>query len=175
MSALAEQHERWVGARSRLWRALPAVVKPTRERPVSPFVREAQERRERALKSIANAFPPPGKHRLFAAPIIRLDEDGNPLPDDVERAQDNPLVPKWKQIALDVGKKHGVKLNEITSIRRARYIVLARDEALWRCRNETSLSFPQIGRLFGGRDHSTILVAIRRHEKRMREAANASN
>ena len=164
MSALAEQHERWTEARSRLWRSLPVPVKPPRQRPVSPFVRETIERRQKALQTIAEAFPAPTAHRLFLAPIVRLDEYGNAVEDTPEQRL---VAPKWKQIAREVGKKHGVSLNELVSHRRSRPIVVARHEAFWRCRNETSLSYPQIGRLFGGRDHTTVLWGIRQHEKRI--------
>lgn len=36
-------------------------------------------------------------------------------------------------------------------------------------RNMTSLSFPEIGAKFGGKDHSTIIHAIKKIEKMMKE------
>jgi len=42
----------------------------------------------------------------------------------------------------------------------------ARQLAIYLCREMTDLSLPQLGREFGGRDHATILNAIRRIEKR---------
>jgi chromosomal replication initiator protein len=42
----------------------------------------------------------------------------------------------------------------------------ARQLAIYLCREMTDLSLPQIGRAFGGRDHATILNAIRRVEER---------
>jgi len=42
----------------------------------------------------------------------------------------------------------------------------ARQLAIYLCREMTDLSLPQIGREFGGRDHATILNAVRRVEKR---------
>jgi len=45
----------------------------------------------------------------------------------------------------------------------------ARQLAIYLCREMTDLSLPQIGREFGGRDHATILNAIRRVEQRCAE------
>ena len=44
----------------------------------------------------------------------------------------------------------------------ARGLVLS----IYLCREMTDLSLPQIGREFGGRDHTTVLNAIRRVEQR---------
>ena len=38
--------------------------------------------------------------------------------------------------------------------------------AIYLCRELTDLSLPQIGREFGGRDHTTVLNAIRRVQQR---------
>jgi hypothetical protein len=80
--------------------------------------------------------------------------------------------PSWKVIAAEVCRKHGITVPMLLSKRRQTPIVAARHEFFWRCRNETSMSYPQIGEKCGGRDHSTVIVGIRAHEKRMREAAN---
>ncbi len=42
----------------------------------------------------------------------------------------------------------------------------ARQVAIYLTRELTDLSLPQIGRLYGGRDHSTVLNSIRRVEAR---------
>jgi hypothetical protein len=75
-----------------------------------------------------------------------------------------------RQIALEVVEKHGITLEELLSPRRATHIVRARQEAFWRCKQETSSSFPQIGRHLGNKDHTTVLHGIRMYEKRKMEA-----
>lgn len=45
---------------------------------------------------------------------------------------------------------------------RCRETVVARQVAIYLARRNTSLSLPQLGRRFGGRDHTTILYSIRR-------------
>lgn len=70
----------------------------------------------------------------------------------------------WKDIVDEVCAKHGVTRSEIMGIRRAMKLVAARQEAMYRMSRETSFSLPQIGKRLGGRDHTTVLHGIRRHE-----------
>lgn len=101
--------------------------------------------------------PPIVKPRRLVGLIIELDDDGNPS-----------VHNRWKIIALEVAKKHGLTLNDLMSIRRDQASVNARYEAFWRCRHETTMSLPQIGRRFGNRDHTTVLHGIQKHEKMLR-------
>ncbi|MCK4501750.1 MAG: chromosomal replication initiator protein DnaA, partial [Desulfuromonadales bacterium] len=48
-------------------------------------------------------------------------------------------------------------------------IVLPRQIAMYICREMTSLSYPEIGEKFGGKDHSTIIHAIKKIKKLMGE------
>lgn len=56
----------------------------------------------------------------------------------------------------------GVTIQEIDSVRRAKSLVKARHLAMYVTKKLTHQSLPQIGRRFGGRDHTTVLNAIRR-------------
>lgn len=75
-----------------------------------------------------------------------------------------------QRIARSVAKAHGVSYREMLSQRRQKHLVHARQHAMWELRKHTSLSMPSIGRLLGGRDHTTILYGLRAHEKRMLDA-----
>ena len=59
--------------------------------------------------------------------------------------------------------------SDLTGPSRAAAPLQARQLAIYLCREMTDLSLPQIGRQFGGRDHATILNAVRRIEKKERE------
>jgi chromosomal replication initiator protein len=48
----------------------------------------------------------------------------------------------------------------LLSARRARFIARPRQVAMWLCRDLTRHSTLQIGRWFGGRDHTTILHGV---------------
>jgi hypothetical protein len=79
---------------------------------------------------------------------------------------------RWKQIAYEVASKHGLTLPELFARRRWQNIVIARQELFYRLSKETSMSLPAMGRMCGGYDHTTALHSIRKHEQRMKEAAN---
>jgi hypothetical protein len=86
---------------------------------------------------------------------------------------DDPLphagTPPWKRIALEVAAKHRLLLVDLLSVRRNRALVEARHEAMYRMKTETSMSFPEIGRRLGGRDHTTVMHGVRRHMVRVAE------
>lgn len=76
-----------------------------------------------------------------------------------------PLVEPAKIIA-EVCNKHNVTRGELLGPQRQARIVRAREEVAYRMKRETRLSLLQIGRKLGGKDHTTVLVAIRRYEAR---------
>lgn len=78
----------------------------------------------------------------------------------VGRAQD--LTPSI--IATTVAKQAKLKLSELRSGSRKQHLVRARSLAIYLTRQLTALSMHQIGEYFGGRDHTTILHAIRKIE-----------
>lgn len=61
-----------------------------------------------------------------------------------------------------VVKHTGVTRAELASDRRRASLVRVRQIACWLMRHHTKLSFPQIGERLGGRDHTTVLHAVRR-------------
>ena len=63
----------------------------------------------------------------------------------------------------------GLNLEDLTSADRTRTIVLARQIAMYLCRELTDLSLPRIGELFGGRDHTTVMHANRKISSLMAE------
>lgn len=74
------------------------------------------------------------------------------------------------RIKSETAEKHGVTGADIEGPRRSVKIVLARHEAMWRARSETSLSLPSLCKLFN-RDHTTLLWGVRQHEARMAGAS----
>jgi chromosomal replication initiator protein len=56
---------------------------------------------------------------------------------------------------------------DLTSPKRGRRVVYARQVAMYLCRELTDLSLPAIGQRFGGRDHTTVLHAHRQMRSRM--------
>lgn len=64
-----------------------------------------------------------------------------------------------------VAKATGIRYEEIVGATRKKVVALARHEAMYEVRmRRPDLSLPKIGRLFGGRDHTTVLYAVRKVE-----------
>lgn len=73
-----------------------------------------------------------------------------------------------EQIQRLVGERFSIGLSDIIGKRRTQNIALARQVAMFLCRRLTPSSYPEIGALFGGRDHSTVIHAYKVIEERMR-------
>ncbi len=54
-----------------------------------------------------------------------------------------------------------IKVSDLFSKKRTRAIARPRQAAMWLAKNLTSQSYPSIGEAFGGRDHTTVLHAVR--------------
>jgi chromosomal replication initiator protein len=74
-----------------------------------------------------------------------------------------------EQIQQRVATDFGISRAELVGSTRAATPVRARQVAIFLTRELTDLSLPQIGRLYGGRDHSTVLNSVRRVEARVAE------
>ena len=64
-----------------------------------------------------------------------------------------------------VANRFNVKISELKSKRRTKTLVNPRQIAMFLCRELTDYSYPEIGREFGGKDHTTIIHACRQIEK----------
>ena len=69
-----------------------------------------------------------------------------------------------KIIIEAVAKLFRVNEDDITSTRRNREIVIPRQVSIYLCKNLTELSFNKIGEYFGGKDHSTVMHAVKKVE-----------
>ncbi len=73
------------------------------------------------------------------------------------------------QIVRTVADKFQIKISDLKSKRRTKTIVHPRQLAMYLCRTLTSGSFPEIGRQFGGKDHSTVIHAVRHVGERIQQ------
>jgi chromosomal replication initiator protein len=69
------------------------------------------------------------------------------------------------EIQKRVAEHFTIKMAEMTSSRRARIVARPRQVAMYLAKQLTSRSLPEIGRKFGGRDHTTVMHAVRRIEE----------
>jgi chromosomal replication initiator protein len=69
------------------------------------------------------------------------------------------------EIQKRVAEHFNIKLAEMTSSRRARIVARPRQVAMYLAKQLTSRSLPEIGRKFGGRDHTTVIHAVKKIEE----------
>jgi chromosomal replication initiator protein len=80
-----------------------------------------------------------------------------------------------EEIQQQVASAFGISRAELVGSSRAATPLRARQVAIFLTREMTDLSLPQIGRLYGGRDHSTVLNSLRRVEAGMDEDRDLSD
>src|SRR5688572_2679545 len=82
----------------------------------------------------------------------------------------NILRANQRRISIDeiqgrVSEHYRIRKAEMTSARRAREVARPRQVAMYLSKQLTPRSLPEIGRRFGGRDHTTVIHAVRQIEK----------
>jgi chromosomal replication initiator protein len=70
-----------------------------------------------------------------------------------------------EDIQRKVAEHYGIRLSDMHSPRRARPVARPRQIAMYLCKQLTTHSLPEIGRKFGGRDHTTIIHGVRKIEE----------
>ncbi len=80
-----------------------------------------------------------------------------------------PRVITAERILEATTKLFGLSREELLSSSRTRPLVIARQIAMYVCRELTDLSFPQIAKAFGKSDHTTVIHAVQKIEKLMGE------
>jgi chromosomal replication initiator protein len=69
-----------------------------------------------------------------------------------------------EEIQKKVAEHFNIRLSDMSSPRRARAVARPRQIAMYLAKQLTSRSLPEIGRTFGGRDHTTVMHAVSRIE-----------
>jgi chromosomal replication initiator protein len=89
------------------------------------------------------------------------------LGDLLTERQPRPITPRV--ILEATSAMFGFEVDEILSRSRSRPLVNARQIAMYVCREQTDLSFPQIAKAFNKGDHTTVMHAVQKIENQMRE------
>jgi len=82
---------------------------------------------------------------------------------DVLRAADRRIT--IEEIQKAVVEYYGLRMADMTSARRQRQVARPRQVAMYLAKLLTPRSLPEIGRRFGGRDHTTVMHAVRQIER----------
>ena len=88
----------------------------------------------------------------------------------VEEVLANVLRANQRRISIDeiqtqVAEHYRIRKAEMTSARRAREVARPRQVAMYLSKQLTPKSLPDIGRRFGGRDHTTVIHAVKQIER----------
>lgn len=79
---------------------------------------------------------------------------------DLLRANDRKVT--IEEIQKRVAEHFNIKLSEMHSARRSRAVARPRQVAMYLSKQLTARSLPEIGRKFGGRDHTTVMHAVKK-------------
>ena len=90
-------------------------------------------------------------------------ENAQDLLQDLLRAHDRRLT--MEEIQKRVAEHFKIRLSDMSSARRSRVVARPRQVAMYLSKQLTSRSLPEIGQAFGGRDHTTVIHAVRRVEE----------
>ena len=82
---------------------------------------------------------------------------------DLLRANDRRVT--IEEIQKRVAAHFNVRITDMHSARRARAVARPRQVAMYLAKQLTSRSLPEIGRKFGGRDHTTVMHAVKKIEE----------
>ncbi len=82
---------------------------------------------------------------------------------DVLRASERRV--SIEEIQKRVAEQFNIKVSDMHSARRARAVARPRQVAMYLSKQLTTHSLPEIGRKFGGRDHTTVMHAVRKIEE----------
>ena len=91
---------------------------------------------------------------------------GRPIALDLAKEALKDVIGSVRNVGIDYIQKtvsdyYKIKVADLFSKKRTRAIARPRQVAMWLCREVTSHSFPEIGDAFGGRDHTTVIHAVK--------------
>ena len=96
---------------------------------------------------------------LVGPTTLQLDTTQEVL-QDLLRANDRKVT--IEEIQKKVAEHFNIRFADMHSARRARAVARPRQVAMYLSKQLTSRSLPEIGRKFGGRDHTTVMHAVRK-------------
>ncbi|WP_332657341.1 helix-turn-helix domain-containing protein [Brevundimonas sp.] len=106
-----------------------------------------------SLKSLAPRAAPRRSY-CPASPVVAY---GPPAPSKADRIN---------HVLRVVAEKHGISVKALKGHRPSREYAWPRQEAMHELQQRFGLSTPHIGRILGGRDHTTVLYGIAKHKAR---------
>ena len=92
---------------------------------------------------------------------------------DILRASERKI--SIDEIQRKVAEHYNIRLSDMIGPKRVRSFARPRQVAMYLCKQMTSRSLPEIGRRFGGRDHTTVMHGVRRIEELRQQDAQIAD
>lgn len=100
---------------------------------------------------------------------------GRPITLELAKETLRDILPRDKAVSAAeiikfVARHYGLKVSEIKSRTNSKHIAFPRQVAMYLCKQLTSMSYPDIGKQFNGKHHSTVMYSVEKiEEMRTRE------
>ena len=124
-----------------------------------------------SVRELEGALTRLSAHVTLVGRTVNL-EIAEDLLQDLLRASDRRTT--IDQIQKKVAEHFNVKISDMHSARRSRTIARPRQIAMFLSKNLTTRSLPEIGRKFGGRDHTTVIHAIKKVKELVKNDSSLS-
>ena len=124
-----------------------------------------------SVRELEGALTRLAAHVTLVGRSVNL-EIAEDLLQDLLRASDRRTT--IDQIQKKVAEHFNVKISDMHSSRRSRTIARPRQIAMFLSKNLTTRSLPEIGRKFGGRDHTTVIHAIKKVKELVKNDSSLS-
>lgn len=106
---------------------------------------------------------------VFVGREITIDSAREVLSDLLRTSERKVTV---DEIQKKVANHYAIKLSDMSSARRLRQVALPRQVAMYLAKKLTTLSLPEIGKNFGGRDHTTVIHAVKKVDEQIKSDAS---
>ena len=124
-----------------------------------------------SVRELEGALTRLAAHVTLVGRTVNL-EIAEDLLQDLLRASDRRTT--IDQIQKKVAEHFNVKMSDMHSARRSRTVARPRQIAMFLAKNLTTRSLPEIGRKFGGRDHTTVIHAIKKVKELVKNDSSLS-
>ena len=91
---------------------------------------------------------------------------------DLLSKDDKPITPN--EILKIVAAHYGIKVTDLKSKSNARPIAYPRQVAMYMCKHLTDLSYPEIGKVFNNKHHSTVMYSVEKIDQLMQDDAQVA-
>ena len=95
------------------------------------------------------------------------DRDFEHILSNTEEKADETLTPEY--VIESVASHFNLKPSDLTGSKRHKMTAHARQVAMYLCRELLGISYPALGRTFGGKDHSTVLYSVKKIQELQRD------